>query len=231
MKIRKFKDYETIYEIKDENKRRLATVNLDPGHKVYDEELIKMGEEELRTWDPFRSKLAAALLNGLDKLPLRSGSKVLYLGAASGTTSSHISDIIGNSGRIYCVEFSPRSARDLLNVCERRMNMIPILTDARFPQNYSYFCSNVDFIYCDVAQPEQAIILVNNAKYFLKEKGYVMIAVKARSIDVTKKPSEVFKKEIEVLEANNFKIVGKIRLEPYTADHIFISAIWQEYGS
>ena len=50
---------------------------------------------EYRVWNPFRSKLAAAILGGVDKIHMKPGAKVLYLGAASGTTVSHVSDIVG----------------------------------------------------------------------------------------------------------------------------------------
>ncbi|WEU39698.1 MAG: fibrillarin-like rRNA/tRNA 2'-O-methyltransferase [Candidatus Odinarchaeum yellowstonii] len=222
VEISEFKDFQGVYQVMESGQRSLATVNLAPGKKVYDELLIKFKDEELRTWNPFRSKLAAALLNGLEELPIKEGDQILYLGAASGTTSSHISDIVGRKGRVYCVEFSPRAIRDLLTVCEYRKNMLPILADARFPDRYSPLCGLVDLIYCDIAQPDQSKILLDNAFTYLKPKGKIMMAIKARSIDVTKPPAEIFKNEIEFLEENGFIITQKIRLEPYTADHIFI---------
>eukprot|EP00493_Phyllostaurus_siculus_P025903 UN26248 len=48
-----------------------------------------------RVWNPYRSKLGASVLNGIKKIPVAPGMKVLYLGAASGTTVSHVSDIVG----------------------------------------------------------------------------------------------------------------------------------------
>lgn len=50
---------------------------------------------EYRVWNPFRSKLGAAILGGVDQIHIKPGAKVLYLGAASGTTVSHVSDIVG----------------------------------------------------------------------------------------------------------------------------------------
>jgi fibrillarin-like pre-rRNA processing protein len=219
-----YKNFKGVFGVEDSGKLKLATVNLDPGNKIYDETLIKFNDEELRTWDPFRSKLAAAILNGLKGFPLSLGSKILYLGAASGTTCSHISDIIGRNGRLYCIEFSPRSIRELVSVCERRKNMIPILADARFPEKFAIVSEKVDLIYADLAQPDQANILINNSNYFVRKDGTIMIAIKSRSIDVTKKPEQVFEEQIGILELNKFKINEKIRLEPYTADHIFLTA-------
>jgi fibrillarin-like pre-rRNA processing protein len=204
---------------------KIATLNLSPGKNVYGERLIKIDNVEYRLWDPFRSKLAGAILKKLKNIPIRPDSKVLYLGAASGTTASHVSDIVGNNGYVYCVEFAPRSIRDLIdNVCRFRGNMAPILADARFPSQYTSMVENVDVIYCDVAQPEQAKILADNSKVFLQRNGWIMLAVKSRSIDVTKEPSEVYRHEIEVLKERGFAIHEVIHLEPYDKDHVMITA-------
>jgi fibrillarin-like pre-rRNA processing protein len=209
----------------EDRSHKIATLNLSQGRNVYGERLIKIGDVEYRLWDPFRSKLAGAILKGLKNQPIKPDCKVLYLGAASGTTASHVSDIVGNKGYVYCVEFAPRSIRDLIdNVCRFRTNMAPILADARFPTQYMSMVESVDVIYCDIAQPEQAKILANNAKVFLQRSGWVLFAVKARSIDVTKEPSEVYKREIGVLKENGFAIHDVIHLEPYDKDHAMIAA-------
>jgi len=209
----------------EDGSRRLATRNLAPGRDVYGEQLVRTGVAEYRLWDPFRSKLAGAILKGLRRLAIEPGSKILYLGAASGTTASHVSDIIGEGGYVFCVEFAPRSIRELIyNVCRFRGNMAPILADARLPRKYATLVGKVDVIYCDIAQPEQARILVNNADAFLKQGGWIMLAVKARSIDVTKEPSEVYKREIKVLEEGGYRIFEVIHLEPYDKAHAMIVA-------
>ncbi len=209
----------------EDGSRRLATRNLAPGRDVYGEQLVRTGEAEYRLWDPFRSKLAGAILKGLRRLAIEPGNRVLYLGAASGTTASHVSDIVGEGGYVFCVEFAPRSIRDLINnVCRFRGNMAPILADARLPGKYATLVAKVDVIYCDIAQPEQARILVDNADAFLKKSGWIMLAVKARSIDVTEEPSEVYKREISILEENSFRISEVIHLEPYDKAHAMIVA-------
>jgi fibrillarin-like pre-rRNA processing protein len=196
---------------------------LAAGKAVYGERLIIHKGFEYRLWDPFRSKLAAAILNGLTCVPIKPNTKVLYLGAASGTTPSHVSDIIGRDGHIYCVEFAPRSMRELMNnVCASRLNMTPILEDARMPEKYSTFVSEVDTIYCDIAQPEQAKVLADNAELFLKEQGWTILAVKSQSIDVTKNPVDVYKQEIKVLKARGFTVTEVIPLEPFDKAHAMI---------
>lgn len=214
--------FKGIYYVEAETGKQLATENLVPGFRVYGEELFKAGDTEYRAWNPYRSKLGAAIEKGIRSVPIEPGSKVLYLGAASGTTPSHVSDIVGIKGRVYCVEFAPRVMRELLEVVAKRKNMIPILGDARMPSSYRFFLELVDTIYCDVAQPEQAKLLADNADHYLKKGGKVMIAIKARSVDVTMDPSQVFKQEIRVLEDRSFKILDMRHLEPYEKDHAMI---------
>ncbi len=212
----------------EDGSRRLATKNLASGRSVYGERLIRHMDVEYRLWDPFRSKLAASILKGLGTVPIRPNHKVLYLGAASGTTASHVSDIVGGHGHVYCVEFAPRAIRELINnVCAFRPNMSPILADARLPEQYSFLVEEVDDIYADLAQPNQAEIVADNAELFLKGGGWVMFAIKARSVDVTKKPSDVYEMEIKVLCRRGFNIVDVAHLEPYELDHAMVVATYE----
>ncbi|VVB15711.1 unnamed protein product [Arabis nemorensis] len=78
----------------------LVTRNMVPGETVYNEKRITVPNKdgtkvEYRVWNPFRSKLAASILGGVDNIWIKPGAKVLYLGAASGTSVSHVSDIVG----------------------------------------------------------------------------------------------------------------------------------------
>ena len=200
-------------------KKRLATLNLVPGFQVYGEKLIKEDKKEYREWDPYRSKIGAALMRGIEDLPIKSGSKVLYLGSASGTTASHISDIVGHNGKVFCIDIAPRVMRDLVFVAEKKTNMIPVLADASNPAEYELMVEECDFVFEDVAMPNQTEILIKNCQKFLKKGGYAMIAVKARSIDVTAQPSDIFEKTEKEL-SKVFKIVDKKRLEPFEKDHI-----------
>lgn len=210
----------------EDGSERLATRNLTPGRRVYGERLIKFHDVEYREWNPYRSKLAAAILNGLKEMPIREGSHVLYLGAASGTTPSHVSDIVGEKGLVYSVEFSPRVFREFMEklVDQGRKNVVPILGDARFPYQYAHYVKGVDVTYIDIAQPTQAKILADNADYFLRKGGYVMLVIKAMSIDVTKEPSETFKQEINTLKERGYEILDVIHLEPYDVAHAMVVA-------
>lgn len=227
VKVKPHPKFVAIYIVTlEDGAKRLATQNLAPGKNVYGERLVRYEGMEYRVWDAFRSKLAAAILKGIDSVPIRPNHHVLYLGAASGTTASHVSDIVGEKGHVYCVEFASRSLRDLVeNVCSTRVNMSPILEDARFPEKYRMFIpKQVEDIYCDIAQPEQAKVLADNADLFLRKHGWIMLAVKAQSIDVTKEPAQVFKTETQVLRNRGFHIEQALPLEPYDKAHAMILA-------
>ncbi len=209
-----------VFLMLEGERRLLATVNMVTGRSVYGEQLIRVGALEYRVWNPFRSKLAAALLKGLKTIPIVPGVKVLYLGVASGTTCSHISDIVGRGGHIWGVDFAPRPLRDLLeNLAPYRENVSPILGDARRPEDYSAMVPKVDVIYADVAQPDQSSIVLKNSELILKPSGWVVMAIKSRSIDVTRPPEEVYKEEVERLEVGGLKVLELVDLEPFERDH------------
>ena len=198
---------------------QLYTRNLVPGKTVYAEDLLKVDQEEYRSWNPYRSKLAAAIKKGLKNFPFGEKSKVLYLGAATGTTVSHVSDVVSR-GDIYAVEVSAHSMKKLIQLCETRENIIPILGDAGKPEEYSDV-GQVDVIYEDVAHPDQAEYLLRNARKFLKKGGWAMIAVKSQCIDVTEAPEKVYAKVEEELSAE-LEVVERILIEPYEKDHMFL---------
>ncbi|CAF2028268.1 unnamed protein product [Brassica oleracea var. botrytis] len=202
----------------------LVTKNLVPGEAVYNEKRISVQNEdgtkiEYRVWNPFRSKLAAAILGGVDNIYIKPGAKVLYLGAASGTTVSHVSDIVGPEGCVYAVEFSHRSGRDLVNMAKKRTNVIPIIEDARHPAKYRMLVGMVDVIFADVAQPDQARIVALNANFFLKTGGHFVISIKANCIDSTVPAEAVFQSEVKKLQQEQFKPAEQVTLEPFERDH------------
>jgi fibrillarin-like pre-rRNA processing protein len=221
--LHSFKKIEGVYRLVREGTERLATLSQAPGTSVYGEEIVEIDGKQYRVWDPFRSKLAAAILKGLSKVPITDGDKILYLGAASGTTASHVSDIVGEEGRVYCVEFAQRSFRDLVtNGCRNRPNMTPIFQDARFPIRYRSIVQDVDTIYSDVAQPDQARIPAENIQTYLKDRGDFLMAVKARSVNVSRDPSAIYNQEKQVLESKGHRIAEMIRLDPFEMDHCMI---------
>ena len=207
----------------------LVTRNMVPGESVYGEKRIAVDDPaeegkkiEYRVWNPFRSKIAAAVLGGVDNIWIKPGAKVLYLGAASGTSVSHVSDIVGPTGVVYAVEFSHRSGRDLINMAKKRTNVVPIVEDARLPLKYRMLVGMVDVVFADVAQPDQARIVSLNASYFLKVGGHFVISIKASCIDSTAAPEAVFAAEVNKLKKDNFKPQEQVTLEPYERDHAVV---------
>jgi fibrillarin-like pre-rRNA processing protein len=174
---------------------------------------------EWRLWDAGRSKLAAMLESGMET-GLDGDETVLYLGAASGTTVSHVADFAGPT---YAVEFAPRPVRDLVDVAEDRENLFPLLKDARTPESYVHVVeAGVDAIVQDVATRGQARVAVENAR-FLDDDGRLLLAVKARSEDVTREPEAVFEEALDDLR-ENYEVLETARLEPYHDDHLGVVA-------
>lgn len=198
---------------------KLATVNLLKGRKVYNEDLVVEDGTEYRLWTPYRSKLSAAILNGLKSVKIGMGNSVLYLGAATGTTVSHVSDIVGKDGRVYAVELSERNVRNLIELCESRSNIIPILADANRTEEYSDSVEECDIIYQDISARKQAEILIANSR-FLKKGGYAYFVIKSQSIDISKTPKEIYKIELDLLK-EKFELIESISLEPYDSMHLF----------
>lgn len=212
-----------VFTVVDGERKSLGTKSLKPGASVYGEKLVKLDNDEFRIWSPRRSKLAAAIRKNLSEMPIRPGSRVLYLGAASGTTVSHCSDILGTEGVVYAVEFSQRTARELVELASTRTNIIPIVEDARHPTRYAPVVSDpIEVVYQDVAQPNQAEILYQNLKTFGSFGSWGLLAIKARSIDSTSDINEVYSREISLLDNHGLEIVENIDLDPLEKDHRFI---------
>ncbi|KAH7669567.1 Fibrillarin protein [Dioscorea alata] len=167
-----------------------------------------------------KSMVAGELVYGENRVVVQiPGDRVLYLGAGSGITVSHVSDIVGPMGMVYAVEFSDRKARDLINMARKRTNVIPIIEDARHPLKYQSLVGVVDVIISDIAQPYQVKILALNASYFLKKDGRFMISVNAKRVDPTAPPDVVFAQELIKLYAEKFKPLDEATLEPFARNH------------
>jgi len=217
-------DKQTFFWIQVEGEKKIATQNLVPGNQVYNEKLVQSKGIEYRIWNPFRSKLAAAIMNDLKNFPFNQKSDVLYLGVSTGTTISHISDIVNQGGTIFGIEHASRVARDFLDrVATHRKNIVPIIQDARRPEEFFSVYKKVDIVYVDIAQPDQTIIAIENCRLYLKAGGYVFLVIKTRSIDVVKDTKMVIKDEIKKLETL-FEIKQTIDLHPYDKDHAMVIA-------
>lgn len=203
-----------IFESDD---RRLLTRNLTPGFRVVEEDFLHLGGVEYRSWNPQRSKLASMIIKGARTMPIAPGARVLYLGAANGATSSYVSDIVGERGLVYCVEFSVRAFRDLVQVCERRPNMLPILADAGRPETYRRLVGPVDALFQDISQRNQGQLFAKNAAAFPARQG--ILVVKARSVDVAADPRVVYEDVSREVQAAGHKLLERLELGPFERDH------------
>ena len=170
-----------------------------------------------RVWDAYRSKLSALYHVGTG-VELTPGMRVLYLGAANGTTVSHVADYVEV---VYAVEFAPRPMQDLLEVSRRRKNIIPIMADASRPEYYAPLVEAVDLLYQDVAQPDQAAIALRNCA-FLKNGGFLILMLKTRSVDVRKEPAQVFQDTLDAITTAGLIVQESVWLAPYHHDHAAI---------
>ena len=213
--VKKFNVFE------DNNRKRyLFTKNLAPGIALFEEELLMHEETEYRAWDTFRSKLGAGIKKGLSQIGIKKGDMVLYLGASHGFTPSYVSDMVEDIGFVFCLDNAHRVVRDLIFICEKRNNMAPIAADANHPHEYKdLITSQVDVVYQDIAQRNQADIFLKNCEAFLKKGGFGLLALKARSIDVSKKPKHIFREVRHQLEKSKMTVVDYRELEPYEKDH------------
>jgi fibrillarin-like pre-rRNA processing protein len=216
--IKKFPVYE-----KQNDRRLLFTRNLTPGKSFFAESLVKDGQEEYRAWDVTRSKLGASIKKGVSQIGIKEGDLVLYLGASHGFTPSFVSDMVGAGGFVFCIDIAPRVVRDLVFVCEARKNMAPILADANHPESYAEFVpKEVDVVFQDIAQKNQVQIFLKNCNAYLKKGGFGILALKARSVDVSRRPKDIFMQVRKELE-REITIVDYRELDPFERDHaIFI---------
>lgn len=207
--------YPGVYRRSD----KLFTINPPAcrGTLVYTEHLVSDDDTEYRSWNPYRSKLAAALLN---KLPVTipTDAPILYLGAATGTTVSHIADI-DTGGLVYAVECAPLAMAKLLTVAEKRQNIIPILADANHPDRYAAIVPPVSLVYQDIAQRNQAEIFLTNLDCHLIPAGLGILMVKARSIDVAIPPKQAYAQVADSLQRGGYRVEKTMDLAPYDKDH------------
>ena len=175
---------DSISWIRINDSLKLTTKNLIRGNKFYNEKIVFSNNQEYRVWEPYKSKLGAAILNGLEILPIIEKSRILYLGVSQGITASHVSDMIGPEGIIYAVEHSHETAKKLQEeVTSKRKNIKPIIMDAAKPSQYQIIDRKVDVVYVDLDQPNEMEIAMLNCKMYLQVGGYLLLMVKTRLVD------------------------------------------------
>jgi fibrillarin-like pre-rRNA processing protein len=198
--------------------RDLFTVNGLPGERVYGERLVVRDGVEYRLWDPFRSKLAALVLRTPAPRLASRVETVLYLGAAHGTTVSHVSDLWPGAA-IFAVEKSPTAFARLLALARRRRNLFPILADAQLPERYAADVGRVEVLYQDVAQRNQATIFAENARVSLASDGVGILMLKIRSVSQRRPAVAIVRDARAEIEASGFAVRSEVALAPFAREH------------
>ncbi len=185
------------------------------GESVYGERVIKTRGGFFHLWNPFRSKLGAAMHLRLKNFPFQ-GSRLLYLGASTGTTVSHVSDL---TRIVWAVEISPIAAKKLVSLAERRDNIVPILEDARRVDSLALFVSDPDVLYQDISQRDQVEIFLRNMERFTPKWGFLML--KTRTIDMRARPRDIMERSRRKIE-EAYEVREVIDLSRFQKDHYAI---------
>jgi fibrillarin-like pre-rRNA processing protein len=219
-----------LHEIQEGDRFVPATEALGTPPDVYGERLVPVRSGWWRRWDPYRSKLSAALIKGYSGSLPQPGERWLYLGAATGTTASHVADLVGPEGAVYAVEMSLRPFARLLRLAERYPNLFPILGDARRPDDYAAWVPPVDGVYSDVAQADQVGIARRNAELFLRDGKALLLVLKLSSLG---RDLSIEARVVRALaELRPFRTVSPpLPLEPFHRQHRFVSARAPSVGS
>ncbi len=203
----------------------LYTEGLDPeGGPVYGERVLARDGRLLRHWEPHRSKLGAALAKQAEPTLPGVGETWLYLGAATGTTVSHVADLVGPRGAVLAVERSVRPFARLLALAERYPNVLPLLADARRPEEYAGDVATADGLYADVAQPDQVEIVLENARLFLGPSRPVVLALKTASLGRGPEPRAYLEAASRALAEGGLEVDSATALEPFHRRHFLVGA-------
>jgi len=215
-----------LWESRHGDRRELWTETVGELPPVYGERWVEDGDRRLRHFEPGRSKLAAALVKGWRGDLPAPGQAWLYLGAASGTTASHVADLVGPEGRVYALERSVRPFARLLALSERWPNLCPILADARGPREYAALVPPVDGLYADIAQPDQLAIVLANAELLLSGDGArLLVALKTPSMGRSRSPT-AHRTASEDTLADRAALAPSVSLEPFHRGHFMIGGRW-----
>ncbi|HEV2316775.1 MAG TPA: fibrillarin-like rRNA/tRNA 2'-O-methyltransferase [Thermoplasmata archaeon] len=208
-------------------RRRLAerdaywTASAAADAPVYGERVLHRGREIYRSFEPGRSKLAAAIAKGWKGPFPGPGEFWLYLGAAGGTTASHVADLVGPGGGVFAIEKSVRPFVRLLRVAERYPNLYPVLGDVRRWEEYDGLVAPVDGLYADLAAPDQVRLVEENARAFLRPRGRLLLALKTASMGRERSPEE-HRLEAFGRLGRSFELRAGVNLEPFHKRHYFV---------
>ena len=228
-----------IFQIQIGNEEQLATKNMVKGTKTRKEKIVIVNNEEFLEWNPYKSKLAAAIRNGLQILPIIKNSKVVCINLPEESTILHISNIVGSGGSVFVIDVNKNKKSFLNKLVNTHKNIIPIYDTVDELSFSSSITGKVDALYVDIPESEQIEQIVEKYGSLLKNEGFLML--------VTKKDDAILEndivgwmaeqraglnkiREITAKLKSQFEIIQEINLginyamEPYHKLHAFILA-------
>ena len=131
----------------------------------------KLSEKYLARWNPYTSKLAAALFSGMEIFPIKLASKIFYFDDYSTITLEHISNIINNEGIVYFLKNIEN--KQILNFTNVKIINCDI-------DNHDYFIElqeEIDVAYLDLSTDEKLNSIIKNCKIILKQNGFLVLVL------------------------------------------------------
>ena len=213
----------TIFWITIKNKKKLATLNNAGINEAYNEKLTEINGKQYNVWNPYTSKLAAAIVNGMEIFPILEKTKVLYLNTTIEKTLSHISDIIGMNGKIFVVRDMVENSKNFLEkVRNNRVNIFSITRENGVPARFSS-TEMVNVVYVDITQHNETEVAIQNCKNYLRNGGFLMLVVPTKKIDFINNPSKQNLEEMQKLQSS-FEIIQQINLTDFFKEYSMIIA-------
>ena len=213
----------TIFWITIKNKKKLATLNNAGINEAYNEKLTEINGKQYNVWNPYTSKLAAAIVNGMEIFPILEKTKVLYLNTTIEKTLSHISDIIGMNGKIFVVRDMVENSKNFLEkVRNNRVNIFSITREKGVPARFSS-TEMVNVVYVDITQHNETEVAIQNCKNYLRNGGFLMLVVPTKKIDFINNPSKQNLEEMQKLQSS-FEITQQVNLTDFFKEHSMIIA-------
>ena len=167
-----------IFQIQIGDKEQLATKNIVEGTKTHKEKIVIVNDEEFLEWNPYKSKLAAAIRNGLQILPIIKNSKVVCINPLEESTILHISNIVGSKGSVFVIDVDKNKKSFLNKLVNTHKNIIPIYDTVDELSFSSSITGKVDALYVDIPESEQIETIVEKYGSLLKNEGFLMLIAK-----------------------------------------------------
>ena len=215
---------DVIFWVTIRNEKKLATLSNMSTNQDYKENLVEMNGKQHSIWNPYMSKLAAAIINGMEIFPILKKTKILYLDPTSEKTIKHISDIVGINGKIFVVRNIMKNSKNFLEqIAKNRSNIFTIIPDKTNPVRFTGMTETVDVIYIDIAEHNQTESIIQNCKNHLRIGGFLMLIVPTKNIDFANNTSKKNQEERKKLQTS-FDIIQEINLTDFFKEYSMVIA-------